>query len=133
MKAALEQVSAGIRSSPEGDFRALAEANPALPSLLYNPLLRLPCGMRIRPDALAPDAALIHETNGAVAHRRQDLFEDMQRRHDALTAAGFTVLHNSPARIRRNGAEVIAEFARCYRRLAPLGWPTGVALLDRGN
>jgi len=127
---ALVQLDAGVRSVAEARFRGLAEAAPGLPRLMYNPLIRLPDGSRIRPDALAPDAPLIHETNGAIAHRRQDLFEDMQRRHDALTAAGFTVLHNTPRRIRDDGHRVIREFDQCYRRLAKTGWPDGVVLLD---
>lgn len=127
---ALRQVRAGVWSAPEADFRTLAESRPALPRLLYNRVLRLRGGRRICPDALAPDAPLIHETNGAAAHRRQDRFDDMQERHDALTAAGFTVLHNTPRRIRDRGLDVIAEFEQCYRRLATSGWPEGVVLLD---
>jgi hypothetical protein len=127
---ALVRVSGGTGSAPEADFRSLAESCPGLPPLLYNPVLRLPDGRKICPDALAPDAPLIHETNGAVAHERHDLFEDMQERHDCLTVTGFTVLHNSPWRTRRRGAEVIAEFERCYRRLAGTGWPPGDVLLD---
>lgn len=129
----LAELGAGPRSAPEVDFRRLAEAVPTLPPLLYNPLIQLPDGQCIRPDALAPDAALIHETNGAVAHRRHDLFEDMQRRHDAATASGFTVLHNSPRRIREQGHDVIREFEKCYHRLRKAGWPPGVVLLDDGR
>jgi hypothetical protein len=130
---AIDHLRAGVRSLAEAQFRTLAEGEPSLPRLLYNPVLRLPDGTRIIPDALAPDAPLIHETNGAVAHRRQDLFEDMQRRHDLLTAAGFTVLHNAPRHIRDEGAKVIREFQVCHARLAGKGWPSGVILLDRGD
>jgi hypothetical protein len=111
----------------------LAEAVETLPPLLYNAVLRLPDGQLVRPDAVAPDAPLIHETNGAVAHRRQDLFEDMQWRHGVLTTVGFTVLHNWPRRIRDRGRDVIAEFERCYLRLAGSGWPPGVVLLGDVN
>jgi hypothetical protein len=126
---ALEQVGVGVRSLPEGDFRRLAEANPLLPRLVYNRRLRLPDGRIIRPDALAPDAALVHECNGRRAHRRVDLFEDMQIRHDVMTVAGLTVLHNTPRRISLRGREVIAEFERCYLRDAGRGLPPGVLLL----
>jgi hypothetical protein len=130
---AVDQLDAGVRSTAEADFATLAERAPGLPQLMYNPLLRLPDGSRIRPDAVAPDVPLIHETNGAIAHRRQDLFEDMQRRHDALTAAGFTVLHNAPTRIRNQAPAVITEFTQCYLRLRGSSWPTGVVLLDDGK
>ena len=103
---------------------------PTLPRLLYNRLLLMPDGRRVSPDALAPDAPLIHETNGRVAHEREDLFEDMQIRHDYFTTWGFTALHNTPRRIYRDGRSVISEFERCYVRLAGTGWPEGVVLLD---
>jgi len=130
---ALGHVRRGVRSVPEGEFRTLAEAVPLLPPLLYNCVLRMPDGRRVSPDALAPDCPLIHETNGRVAHEREDLFQDMQARHDYLTACGFTVLHNSPRRIYGEGRLVISEFERCYRRLAGSGWPHGVAFLQDAN
>lgn len=128
--AAIEQIRGGARSVPEAEFRTLAVAMPTLPRLLYNRLLLMPDGRRISPDALAPDAPLIHETNGRVAHEREDLFEDMQIRHDYFTTWGFTALHNTPRRIYRDGRSVISEFERCYVRLAGTGWPEGVVLLD---
>ena len=128
---ALGHVRQGIRSAPEGEFRTLAEVVDELPPLLYNCRLMMPDGRVISPDALAPDAPLIHETNGKLAHERADLFEDMQARHDYLTSVGFTVLHNPPRRIYSSGREVIAEFVRCHRRLAGTGWPAGVRLIER--
>lgn len=126
---ALGHVRRGIRSAPEGEFRLLAESVDELPVLLYNRLLEMPDGRIVSPDALAPDAPLIHETNGRKSHGREDLFDDMQVRHDYLTTWGFTALHNPPRRIYASGREVIGEFVRCYRRLAGTGWPPGVRLL----
>jgi len=126
---ALEHLRAGARSAPEAQFRVLAEASLVLPSLLYNCVLRLPSGRVVSPDALALDAGLVHETNGASAHRRDDLFESMQERHDAMTEAGLTVLHNSPRRIFRCGREVIAQVERCYVRNAGRGLPAGIELM----
>lgn len=130
---ALGHVRRGIRSAPEAEFRLCAESLPSLPPLLYNRLLRMPDGRRISPDALTPDAALVHETNGRVGHEREDLFEDMQARHDYLTSHGFTVLHNSPRRLYADGRTAIAEFERCYLRLAGTGWPEGVVLLEEAT
>lgn len=126
---ALLQLRAGIRSAPEAAFRELAEASRVLPPLLYNPLLRLPNGRLISPDALDIDAAVVHETNGRVAHAREDLFEDMQERHDAMTAAGLVVLHNAPRRIAEHGYAVIAEFEKCHALYAGRGLPAGVELV----
>lgn len=126
---ALAQIGSGVRSAPEAAFRMLAEASVVLPPLLYNCLLRLPSGRVISPDALAPDAGLVHETNGRSAHARLDLFEDMQLRHSEMTESGLTVLHNSATRVVQRGREVIAQFERCYVRLAGRGLPPGVELL----
>lgn len=127
--AALYHLRCGIRSVGEADFRTLAEASGLLPPLAYNCVLRLPDGRQVCPDAIALDAGLVHETNGAVAHRRADLFADMQERHDAMTAAGLTVLHNTPARLSREPRRVIAEFERCYDRLRGRGLPDGITVV----
>jgi hypothetical protein len=126
---ALRQVGAGVRSAPEGDFRKLAQLSSVLPPLLYNCRVRLPSGLIVSPDALAVDAALVHETNGRGAHDRADLFDDMQRRHDLMTEAGLTVMHNSPRRLWLAGREVISQFERVYLRLRGRGLPPGVDFL----
>ncbi|HET6909885.1 MAG TPA: hypothetical protein VFH54_11145 [Mycobacteriales bacterium] len=126
---ALEHIAVGIRSPAETDARVILEASNILPKPIYNCLLRLPCGRLISPDALIVDAGLVHETNGRAPHARDDLFEDMQERHDVMTAAGLTVLHNSPRRLWRAGPDVLAEAERCYVRLAGRGLPPGVEIV----
>jgi hypothetical protein len=126
---ALEDTADGVWSVAEGWFRRLAIARQELPPLLYNRRLRLPDGRVIVPDALAEDAGLVHETNGRGPHEREDLFESMQERHDTMTTAGLTVLHNSPRRIRTRGQAVIGEFCACYVARAGRGLPPGVVLL----
>lgn len=103
---ALEHLGAGTRSAPEADFRALVLASTVLPTVEYNVWLRLSCGRVVCVDALIESSAVIHETNGRSAHVREDLFEDMQERHDAMTTNGFTVLHNPPSRIRLRGNDL---------------------------
>lgn len=127
--AALADIGAGIHSAPEADFRRLAEASLVLPPLLYNRRLRLPSGRVVVPDALAVDAGLVHETNGRRPHEREDLFDDMQERHDEMTESGLVVLHNSPRRIRSQARSVIAQFERCYQLNAGRGLPEGITLL----
>jgi len=128
---ALEDTAEGVWSVAEGWFRRLAIGRPELPPLLYNRRLQLPDGRVLVPDALAVDAGLVHETNGRGAHEREDLFESMQQRHDALTTAGLILLHNSPRRLRNRGQTVIGEFCTCYLANAGRGLPPGVVLLDR--
>ena len=134
----IASLSRGVRSLPERDFMDLADRSKVLPSLLYNCLIQLPDGQRLRPDALAADAALIHETNGRRFHAPEeeggddDLFEQTQWRADVLTAAGFTVLGNAPKRIRSQGPQVIGMFEECYLRDRGRGLPDGVTILRTG-
>ncbi len=123
---ALEHLGAGTRSAPEADFRRLVRASPLLPTPEFNVWLRLSSGRVVCVDALFRSSAVVHETNGRSAHVREDRFEDMQERHDALTAEGFTVLHNSPRRLRLRGREVVAEVERCHVRFDSRGLPPGV-------
>lgn len=128
----LAKLGSGIRSAPEDDFRTLVLRSRILPEPLWNSLLELPDGRLISPDALFVDAGVVHETNGRRPHAAEDAFEDMQRRNDAMVAAGLTVLHNSPRRIAAEARAVIAELEACYRRHAGRGLPPGVSLLRRG-
>jgi hypothetical protein len=128
---ALTALSTGAASVAEVDFLRLVALSSVLPAPACNVLLRLPCGRLISPDALFVESAVIHETNGRRAHGRADLFEDMQERHDALTAAGFTVLHNSPSRIHSQPRDVITELERCHLRNNGRGLPPGVTIVAR--
>ncbi len=126
---ALEHLGAGTRSAPEADFRRLVGASALLPTPEFNLWLRLSSGRVVCVDALFRSSAVVHETNGRAVHAREDRFEDMQERHDALTAEGFTVLHNSPRRLGLRGREVIAEVERCHLRFNGRGMPSGVVEL----
>jgi hypothetical protein len=127
--AALAAISAGVRSAPEADFRTLAEASAVLPPAEYNAWLRLPTGRIVCVDALWRSSAVIHETNGRSAHAREDLFDDMQERHDELTAVGFIVLHNAPRRIWDQPRKVIDQVERCHLMHDGQGLPKGVDVL----
>lgn len=126
---AVAEIASGARSAPEVDFIKLCRSSPELPRPLLNPLLELPDGRRISPDALFPGTPLVHEVNGRAFHGDEDTFESMQERHDAMTAAGLTALHNSPRRIRREANAVLSEVISCYQRLAGQGLPPGVRLV----
>jgi hypothetical protein len=126
---ALRYLAEGARSAAEADFLHLAAASPMLPTPICNALLRLPDGQHISPDALFLDAGVGHETNGRVAHHRDDLFDDMQARHDAMTSAGLTVLHNPPRRLATHARLIIAQVERCYLRNKGRGLPPGVNIV----
>lgn len=129
VRRAVLEVANGARSAPEIDFVRLCRRSKELPEPLLNPLLELPDGRRVSPDALFPGSPLVHETNGRAFHADEDSFESLQERHDSMTAAGLTVLHNAPRRIRREDEMVLAEVLTCYRRLAGRGLPPGVRLV----
>ncbi|HEX4655617.1 MAG TPA: hypothetical protein VH274_07740 [Mycobacteriales bacterium] len=129
--AAIEALRAGVRSVPEQDFRAIA-GRCRTPPVLFNPLLRLPSGRRVSPDALIEECGLVHEVNGRLAHADEDPFESMQERHDVMTTAGLTVLHNGPRRLTSDPGLVGLEWRHCARRLAGQGMPSGVVILRRG-
>jgi hypothetical protein len=125
---ALRYLADGARSAAEADFLQLAAASPILPRPCCNALLRLPGGELISPDAIFLDAGVVHETNGRVAHQREDQFSDMQARHDAMTCAGLTVLHNPPRRLASHARLVISQVERCYTREKGRGLPPGVVV-----
>jgi hypothetical protein len=123
------RLASGARSAPEADFLVLCEQSKVLPRPMANPLLELPSGRRVSPDALFADAALVHETNGRSAHAAADLFEGMQERHGAMTAAGLTVLHSSPYQLRTDPDRILEQLEACYLRDRGKGLPPGVTVL----
>jgi hypothetical protein len=130
--AIIDVIELGARSAPEADFLGLCDNCAELPAPLVNPLLKLPNDMKVSPDALFLQSAVVHETNGRGPHADEDAFESMQVRHDALTAAGFTVLHNSPRSLTRQPDRVMREVVACVTRHAGRGLPVGVMVLREG-
>ncbi|HEX3898872.1 MAG TPA: hypothetical protein VHW74_06835 [Mycobacteriales bacterium] len=126
---AAKWIAAGAMSAPEADFLGLCQRSSVLPIPLVNALIELPTGQRVSPDALFEDAGLVHETNGSSAHAADDRFDNMQARHDAMTAAGLVVLHSSPRQIRTEPDRVLRDVEACYRQHAGEGLPAGVRLL----
>src|SRR3954447_24113222 len=126
---ALLAVGVGLRSASEYDCRQLILTS-CVPEPLWNPWLDLGDGSSlVSPDALWVEAGLVHETNGRAYHAWGLAFDEMQARHDRLTAAGLIVLHNSPRRIKRDPAGVRAEIERAHARYAGRGLPAGVRLV----
>jgi hypothetical protein len=129
---AVAMIAAGVRSAPEADFAAMCARSTVLPPPILNALLELPDGRLISPDALWADVGLVHETNGRGPHAREDRFEGMQERHDAMTAAGLIVLHNSPRQIQTEGSRAIGQVEDCYRMNEDRGLPAGVTIVRAG-
>lgn len=124
-------LAAGASSAPEAEFLELCHRSKVLSEPLVNPLIELPSGRVVSPDALFEDAGLVHEVNGRASHAGEDQFEDMQARHGAMTAAGLTVLHSTPRQIRTEPRRVLKDIEDSYRRAAGGGMPSGVRILRR--
>lgn len=129
--AALAAVGVGVRSPAERDARNLMVSSRLLPEPHWNQWVDLGDGLPpVCLDALWTDAGLVHETNGKRYHAWDLTFEDMQARHDRLTAAGLVVLHNVPTRIRRAGRDVLRDVERTYALYRGRGLPANVRLID---
>jgi hypothetical protein len=128
---ALLAVGVGLRSAGEVDARDVVTGSLILPEPLWNQWLDLgDGGPLVCADALWKDAGMLHETNGRAYHAWGLSFDDMQARHDRLTAAGLIALHNSPTRLRRQPDAVRRELERCYLLYAGRGLPQGVRLVS---
>ena len=108
LRAALEEVSCGIRSIAEGDLRKLIK-NGRLPEPLYNPGLFVGDVFLARPDVWWARAGVAVEVDSREWHLSPADWERTQARHAAMSAHGILVLHYAPRRIRTDGAAVLAE------------------------
>ena len=127
---ALIDVGVGVRSPAERVARDLILTSARLPEPEWNVWLDLgDGGAEVCVDGLWIRARLVHEVNGKRYHAWDKSFEDMQARHDRLTAAGLIALHNAPRRLRREGALALDEIERTHARYDGLGLPANVRVV----
>jgi hypothetical protein len=133
LRLALAEVTDGIRSGAEGDFRALL-IRAGLPMPMFN--ARLYCGdvLLAVPDAWWPDAGLAAEVDSREWHLSPADWERTMRRHDRMSACGIVVLHFTPRQIRLEPAVVAATIktALSNARTDPVGIRTLPALQAAG-
>jgi very-short-patch-repair endonuclease len=96
LRAALEEVQAGIRSAPEGDLRGLIRRGK-IPMPVFN--ARLYCQGKL---VAVADASREY-------HFSAEDWQATMRRHDRLVARGVLVLHFTPAQIRNAPEEVVGQ------------------------
>ena len=129
--AALLAAGVGLRSPGERHARDLILTSRILIEPGWNVWVDLNDGEPpVCLDALWAAARLVHEVNGKRYHKWDLTFEDMQARHDRLTAAGLIALHNAPTRIRRDPSRVLSQIERTHARYDGLGLPEGVRIID---
>ncbi len=108
LRAALEEVAAGVRSVAEGDLRKLI-IRGRLPEPMYNPRLFAGEEFLAQPDAWWPDAGVACEVDSREWHLSPAGWERTQVRHARMSAHGILVLHYAPRRIRSDSAGVVSE------------------------
>jgi very-short-patch-repair endonuclease len=108
LRAALEEVRAGVRSVPEGDLRGLLRRE-RLPMPMFNARLYVGKALIAVADAWWPEAGVAAEVDSREYHYSADDWQRTMQRHDRLVARGVLVLHFTPARIRAEPRAVAAE------------------------
>lgn len=109
---AVEEVSGGTRSAPEGDLRALI-VKAGLPVPLFNPMLYLPDGTFIgQPDAWWPQADVAAEVDSREWHSNTPDWEYTMDRHSGLGMYGIVTLHFTPRKLREERAFVISRIRK---------------------
>jgi hypothetical protein len=113
-RSVLSEVSDGIRSPAEADFRDLIR-NSGLPQPLFNPRLMHNGRLLAVPDAWWPEAAVAVEIDSREWHLAPDDWEQTMRRHDRLIAVGIRAIHVSPRQVRTEPARILQDIADALR------------------
>ena len=108
LRAALEEVRAGVRSAPEGDLRRLIQRGK-IPGPVFN--ARLYAGGRLIAvvDAWWEEAGVGAEVDSKAYHYSAGDWQRTMARHDRLVARGVLLLHFTPRQIRTEPDEVAAQ------------------------
>jgi hypothetical protein len=110
LRGVLAEVTAGIRSAPEGDLRSLIVGSD-LPQPLYNPELFWHGQFLARPDAWWPGYGVAAEVESRQWHLLPGDWERTMTRQRRMTSTGIYVLQFSPGQLRREPGVVLADTA----------------------
>lgn len=114
----LNEVSDGIRSVAEAWARRLI-LRSGMPRPRWNVALFGPDGTQLAiADAWWDDVALAWEIDSYEWHLSPANYSRTLKRSAALTAAGITVVHTLPVRLRDEPAAVVDELRRAYQHAA---------------
>jgi predicted transcriptional regulator of viral defense system len=119
LRVVLGEVTEGIRSPAEADFRTLIR-RAGLPAPLFNARLYLGRRLLAVPDAWWPQAGVAAEVDSREWHFAPEGWEQTMQRHRRMTAAGVLVLHVSPRQVATAPGEVAADLAAALRSGRPL-------------
>jgi hypothetical protein len=109
LRLALREVHHGVRSAAEAWFYELVVSS-GLPMPSFNADIRAPGGELVAVgDAVWEAAAVIVEVDSREHHLSPAAWESTMRRHAALTALGYLVIHVSPHQIKTEPARIVAQ------------------------
>ncbi len=109
-RAALEEVSDGVRSVAEADLRKLIRRF-GLPQPLYNPRLFAGEEFVASPDAWWADAGVAVEVESRQWHLSPADWTRTMARRSRMSAFGITVLQYPPSRLRDEPRLIVAEIS----------------------
>ena len=122
LRTALTEVSDGIRSVAEAEFRVLLR-RARLPMPIFNARLFDGDTLIAVVDCWWPDAGVAAEVDSREYHFSADDWQRTTLRHDQLTARGVLLLHFPPQRIRNDPQGIVTELRLALeagRRRPPL-------------
>lgn len=121
----LAEVSLGARSAPEAEAAALFRRS-GLAGFTQDALVLNELGRSIaRVDFLWVALRVVVEIDGREWHLSPAHWEQTMRRHAALAAAGYAILHFSPQQLRSRPGEVIDRIRMTLRRRLDLSGMDG--------
>jgi very-short-patch-repair endonuclease len=108
LRAALEEIRAGIRSGPESDLRRLIRREK-IPMPVFNARLYAGRTLIAVVDAWWEEARLGAKVDSKEYHFSAGNWPRSLARHDRLVARGVSLLHFTPQRIRTEPDQVAAK------------------------
>jgi hypothetical protein len=120
LRRAIREIASGARSAPEAEFHELFPTGGSLPSIIWNPTLRVDDGTTLpSPDGWIPEVGIALEVDSREYHLGPEGWQRTMRRHNLLSSYGAMVLHFTPSEIRQRKRSVRGVVERAYaERLA---------------
>jgi hypothetical protein len=115
VRAALDEVSGGVRSVAEGDLRANVQRSKVLPPVLWNVPLWTPSGERLpTPDGWLGEVGIALEMDSQEFHYRPEDWAKTLQRHNMFAKHGVLALHFTPKENARNPDKVLRTIEETY-------------------
>jgi hypothetical protein len=111
----LNELLAGVRSSPEAELRTIVLSSGILPPPLWNPTVTTAQGQPLpTPDGWIPNAGIALEVDSREHHFSDEDWARTLHRHNVLARQGVLVLHFTPREIREDANRVLRMIEQTY-------------------